>query len=183
MQVSAWDVTWPILAFLFLPILLGVLSRLRWPDVATDGAHFLRPVGFACLILHVNFYFVAEWSAYVAAWGTGTYLAAIAIPFLGIGSAYILAYILRLKDAGTRHACEITTGQRNLAVTIVMILFPFAAYPLVGVSALVVICISTVILLLFSLEWRRTLAREGAVGDTAETPGDQQAATATIPTA
>src|SRR4051794_11433396 len=49
----------------------------------------------------------------------------------------------------------------DLVVTIVMILFPFAAYPLVGVSALVVICISTVILLLFSLEWRRTLAREG----------------------
>ena len=60
MQVSAWDVTWPILAFLFLPILLRVLARLRWPDVATDGAHFLRPVGFACLILHVNFYFVAD---------------------------------------------------------------------------------------------------------------------------
>jgi BASS family bile acid:Na+ symporter len=41
--VTAWDVAWPLLVF-FLPLLIiGILVRLRWPEVAAEGVHLLGP--------------------------------------------------------------------------------------------------------------------------------------------
>jgi BASS family bile acid:Na+ symporter len=172
LTVATWDVAWPILAFMLLPLVIGILARVRWSDAATEAAHFFRPVLIVALLLHVNFYFVANWNAYVAAWNTGTYVAAIAVPLLGLVCAYALVTILRLKDAGTRHACEITTGMRSLPIVILMILFPFVADPLVGVSSLMANLIGLIVLLIFGLEWGRAVARksEGAsVEQTAKT--------------
>ena len=163
LRIATWDVTWPILAVMLLPLVIGILARLRWSDVAAEAAHFFRPVLIVVLLLHVNFYFVANLNAYVAAWNTGTYVAAIGVPLLGLVCAYALVTVLGLKDAGTRHACEITTGMRSLPMVILMILFPFAADPLVGVSSLMANLIGLVVLLIFGMEWGRAVAKKGVV--------------------
>jgi hypothetical protein len=114
----------------------------------------------------------AAWSVFVSAWGTATYLAAIAIP-----SGYILASILRLKDVGPRHAAEITTGQSHVSAGILMCIFPFFAYPLVSVSVLAASIIGILILLVFSMEWGRAVAQKRAVVATAEATAEERAAT------
>jgi BASS family bile acid:Na+ symporter len=180
LRVSNWDVAWPILAFMLVPLVIGILARLRWSEVAAEAAHFLRPVSIVALLLHVNFYFVANWNAYVAAWNTGTYMAAIAVPLLGLACAYVLVTILRMKDEGTRHACEITTGMRSLPIVILMILFPFVADPFVGVSSLMANCIGLVVLLIFGMEWGRAVSRRSSVAESAEeTTTEQQPLRAT----
>jgi BASS family bile acid:Na+ symporter len=136
LNVSAWDIAWPLLVF-FLPLLIiGILVRLRWPAVAAEGVHLLSPLAVLCLIVHVTLYIYAAWTAFADAWGTVMYFAAIAIPIIGILSGYVLVSVLRLRDVDTRHATEITTGQRNVSAGILMCLFPFGAYPLVSVSLL-----------------------------------------------
>jgi bile acid:Na+ symporter, BASS family len=169
LKVSAWDIAWPLLAFFLPSLIVGILVRLRWPDVAREGIHLLGPIALLCLLVHVTLYFYAAWSAFVDAWGTVTYLAAIAIPFIGILSGYVLASILRLKDVGARHATEITTGQRNVSASILMCIVPFFAYPLVSVSVLSASMIGIIVLLVFSMEWGRAVAQTEPAVATAQT--------------
>jgi BASS family bile acid:Na+ symporter len=128
--------------------------------------------------VHLTLYIYAAWSAFVDAWGTATYVAAVAIPIIGILSGYVLASILRLKDVGTRHATEITTGQRNVSAGILMCLFPFGAYPLVSVSLLAASIIGILLLLVFSMECGRAFAHKEAVVATTQPIGKEEAATA-----
>jgi BASS family bile acid:Na+ symporter len=167
-NVSAWDVAWPLL-FFAVPLVIGILSRLRWPDAAAQGARLFGPISLTCLIIHVALYLVAAWNEFASAWDTGSYAAAIAVPLITIASGYVLGSILRFKDAGTRHAFDITTGQRNVSAGLIMCLVPFAAYPLASVSFLAINFIGIVILLVFSLEWGRALTKKESVTDAAAT--------------
>jgi BASS family bile acid:Na+ symporter len=56
---------------------------------------------------------------------------------------------------GIRHATEATTAVRNIAPMLLMMIFPFAADPLVTVSITILNTIGIVIVLLFVLTWRR----------------------------
>lgn len=180
-HLVAWNVAWPLLLFLLLPLVLGCLFRLRWAEAAAELAHWLNPLAILCLLVHVTLYFVAAWSAFQSAWGTGTYLAALAIPVLGLLCGYLLVSILRIKDSGTRHAAEITTGQRGVSAGLLMCLFPLGAYPLVSVSFLACSIIAIVLLLVFSLEWGRALATKGAEVVAAESAGAERTGEGTIP--
>ena len=160
-NVAAWGIAWPLLIFILIPLLVGILIRLRYDDVAVKGARPLQLISIACLIVHVTLYVTAFWNEFVSAWGTGTYAATIAVPILGI----LFGTILSFKDVGTRHACAITTAQRNVSAGILMCLFPFGPRPLVSVTVLAVNGIGIVILLILGMEWGRAQARKGAVAE------------------
>lgn len=56
---------------------------------------------------------------------------------------------------GIRHAIELTTAVRNIAPMLLMMIYPFAADPLVTVSITILNTIGIVIVVLFVLMWRR----------------------------
>jgi BASS family bile acid:Na+ symporter len=56
---------------------------------------------------------------------------------------------------GIRHATEATTAVRNIAPMLLMMIFPFAADPLVTVSITILNTVGIVIVVLFVLMWRR----------------------------
>ena len=56
---------------------------------------------------------------------------------------------------GIRHATEATTAVRNISPMLLMLIFPFAADPLVTVSITILNTIGIVTVLLFVLMWRR----------------------------
>ena len=165
--VSAWGVAWPLLLFMLAPMVIGILFRLRWPDVALQGAHLFGPITLTCLLVHLCLFIFAFWGLFASAWGTEAYIAALAFPFIAILCGYILVSLLRIKDLGTRHACEITTGQRNLSASILVAIFPLGAYPLVSVSVLSIQIIAILVVLVFSMEWARAQAQKGAEAKTA----------------
>ena len=101
----------------------------------------------------MNFTPVAYWNLFVQTWGTESYVAAVAGPFIGLGCGYLLVSSLRVKDVGIRHATEATTAVRNIAPILLMMIFPFAADPLVTVSITILNTIGIVTVLL--LMWRR----------------------------
>jgi bile acid:Na+ symporter, BASS family len=63
---------------------------------------------------------------------------------------------------GIRHATETTTAIRNIAPMLLMMIFPFVAYPTVTVSITILNSIGMAIVLLFVLMWRRAAAPSGA---------------------
>ena len=110
LKVSAWDLAWPLLLFLLLPLVLGCGFRLWWPDLTPALAQWTVRVAILCLLFNVNFTLVAYWDLFVQEWGTESYLAALAGPFIGLGCGYLLVSGLRVKDVGIRHATEIDHG-------------------------------------------------------------------------
>ena len=182
-SVSVWDIAWPLLLFLLLPLALGCGFRVWWPDLAPPLERWVVRVAILGLLLNLNFTLYVYWNLFVQTWSTGSYLAALAGPFIGLGCGYLLVSILRVKDVGIRHATEITTAIRNIAPMLLMMIFPFVAYPLVTVSITILNTIGLVIVLLFVLMWRRAASPSGAHATTdqaatsEEAPSDASAGT------
>jgi BASS family bile acid:Na+ symporter len=128
-------------------------------------AQWVVRVAILCLLFNLNFTLAAYWHQFVNTWGTESYVAAIAGPFIGLGCGYLLVSGLRVKDVGVRHASEVTTAVRNIAPMLLMMIFPFRADPLVTVSITILNTVGLVTVLLFVLMWRR-----------AASPSDTQAA-------
>ena len=155
LEVSAWDVAWPLLLFLLLPIVLGCGFRAWWPDLTPPLAQWVVRTAILCLLFNLNFTLVAYWDLFVEEWGTESYIAALAGPFIGLGCGYLLVSGLRVRDVGIRHAAEATTAVRNIAPMLLMMIFPFGADPLVTVSITILNTVGITIVLVFVLMWRR----------------------------
>ena len=104
----------------------GCGFRVWWPDLTPPLTQWTVRVAILCLLFNVNFTLVAYWDLFVQEWGTKSYIAAIAGPFIGLGCGYLLVSGLRVKDLAVRHAAEITTAMRNIAPMLLMMIFPFA---------------------------------------------------------
>ncbi len=155
LKTSVWDVAWPLLLFLLLPIVLGCGFRVSWPDLTPPLMRWSVRVAILCLLFNLNFTLYAYWDLFVQEWGTESYIAALAGPFIGLGCGYLLVSGLRVKDVGTRHATESTTAVRNIAPMLLMMIFTFGADPLVTVSITILNTVGIVVVLLFVLMWRR----------------------------
>ena len=166
LKPSVWHVAWPLLLFLLLPLVLGCGFRLWWPDLTPSLARWAVGSAILCLLFNMNFTLVAYWDLFKQEWGTESYIAALAGPFIGLGCGYLLVSSLRVKDVGIRHAAEATTAVRNIAPMLLMMIYPFAADPLVTVSITILNTIGIATVLLFVLMWRR-----------AATPSDTHATT------
>jgi BASS family bile acid:Na+ symporter len=175
LKTSVWDIAWPLLLFLLLPLVLGCGFRVWWPDLAPPLERWVVRVAILCLLLNLNFTLFVYWNLFVQTWGTGSYIAALAGPFIGLGCGYLLVSGLRVKDVGIRHAAEITTAIRNIAPMLLMMIFPFVAYPLVTVSITILNTIGLTIVLLFVLMWRRAAPRSGADATTNQTATVEEA--------
>ena len=155
LKTSVWDVAWPLLLFLLLPLALGCAFRVWWPDLTPSLTRWVVRVSILCLLFNLNFTLVAYWDLFVQEWGTESYVAAIAGPFIGLGCGYLLVTSLRVKDVRIRHATESTTAVRNIAPMLLMMIFPFGADPLVTVSITILNTVGITIVVLFVLMWRR----------------------------
>src|SRR6476659_7818028 len=158
LKASAWDVAWPLVLFLLLPLVLGCGFRVWWSDLTPELTPWVVRTAILCLLFNLNFTLVAYWDLFVEEWGTKSYIAAIAGPFIGLGCGYVLVSSLRVKDVGIRHAAEVTTAVRNIAPLLLMMILPFGADPLVTVSITILNTVGMVFVLLFVLMWRRAAA-------------------------
>ena len=169
LKASVWDIAWPLLLFMLLPLVLGcgfLGSGAGHPALTPPLTRWVVRVAILCLLVNVNFTLVAYWDLFVDEWGTKSYIAALAGPFIGLGCGYLLVTSLRVKDVGIRHAVEVTTAVRNIAPMLLMMIFPFGADPLVTVSITILNTIGIMTVLLFALMWRRA----ASPSDTDATP-------------
>jgi bile acid:Na+ symporter, BASS family len=180
LKTSVWDVAWPLLLFVLLPLVLGSGFRVWWPDLTPPFARWVVRVAILCLLFNLNFTLVAYWGLFLQTWGTESYIAAVAGPFIGLGCGYLLVSGLRFKDVGLRHAAEVTTAVRNIVPMLLMMIFTFAGDPLVTVSITILNTVNIVAVLLFALMWRRAASPSDT--DAATYPPASEATAPTNPT-
>jgi len=131
--IPIWDVAWPLLLFLLVPLLIGCAIRLRYPDAAVRGARPLQIISIACLLLYADIFLVSQWNLFVNAWESGAYIASFAVPILGIAFGSIIS----LKNVENRHASVITTAQRSISGAIIVTIFNYTQ-PLANVSVTII---------------------------------------------
>ncbi len=110
LKTSAWDVAWPLLLFLLLPLALGCAFRVWWPDLTPPLTRWVVRVAILCLLFNLNFTLVAYWDLFVQEWGTESYLAAIAGPFIGLGCGYLLVYRSSSQGRGNQARNRVDHG-------------------------------------------------------------------------
>jgi BASS family bile acid:Na+ symporter len=167
LKVSVWDIAWPLLVFLLLPLALGCGFRLWWPDLAVPLRRWVIRIAILCLLLNLNFTLYVYWPLFAQTWSTVSYLATLAGPFIGLGCGYLLVSGMRIKNVGIRHAAEITTAIRNIGPMLLMMIYPFGADSLVTVAITILNTIGLVVVLAFALAWRRALSPAGVKAGTA----------------
>ena len=101
LKTSAWDVAWPLLLFLLLPVVLGCGFRVWWPDLTPQLARWAVRVAILCLLFNLNFTLVAYWDLFKQTWGTESYIAALAGPFIGLGAASFSFPVFESKTWGS----------------------------------------------------------------------------------
>jgi bile acid:Na+ symporter, BASS family len=158
-DVSVWKLAWPLLAFILLPLVIGLLVRVRNPELAGLGAQMLAPISFAALLVHVTLMFVTYWSDFTAEFGSGQIAVTLAFPLMCALIGYVLSppYILSpVKPAdphrGTKIASMIGTSQRGTQTVICSLIFAFGALPVAGVVALASSVFTLVILIVMASE-------------------------------
>lgn len=122
-------------------------SNLRW-DVGILVAVLVPLDG-----LHLTSQFASVWWA--------AYLAAFAVPILGIASGSGIS----IRDVRARHACVITTAQRSITAAVIVTVFNYTQ-PLANVSVTIINAIGIVILLILGIEWGRAQVRKSPAAST-----------------
>lgn len=154
-RIPIWSVAWPLLLFLATPLILGCLARLRYPNIAEKAAKPLLKMSIAALLVYVNVFITAYLHLFGEAWGSGAYLAAFAVPVLGI----VLGSLISMKNIKVKRASIITTAQRSISGAIIVTVFNYPQ-PLANVSINIINTIGILILLVMSLEWGRAYAKK-----------------------
>lgn len=123
----------------------------------------MRPlviIEIACLLLYTNLFIYAFTSQFASVWWAA-YLAAIAVPILGIAFGSVIS----IRDAASRHACVITTAQRSITAGIIVTVFNYTQ-PLANVSVTIINTIGIAILLILAIEWARAQVRRSSPATT-----------------
>src|SRR4029434_10107029 len=55
LKVSVWDIAWPLLLFLLLPLALGCGFRVWWPDLTPPLERWAVRVAILSLLFNLNF--------------------------------------------------------------------------------------------------------------------------------
>ena len=143
-QPSWWDLFGPILLFLLVPLVVGLLVRWRHPQFAMNAATWLGPFSIVCLMIHIALMFATYWDDFTDEFGTGEMAFTLGFATVPLLIGYILSppYILSPARAmmpqhyGRKLAAEVTTAEKGSQMLICSLIFAFGDYPVSGVVAL-----------------------------------------------
>ena len=177
---SRWLLWWPILLFLALPLVVGMLVRWRHPDFATQASTWLGPLSVMFLVIHIALMFATYWSDFTSEFGTGEMAFTLGFALVGLLIGWILSppYVLSPMKAmlpqhyGTKLAAEIGTAQKGSQPLICSLIFAFGHYPVSGVVALASSVVTIIVIIVYALEMAKrqsTLQAAAAVAAPAAT--------------
>jgi bile acid:Na+ symporter, BASS family len=154
---STWDVLWPLLLFMVLPLLIGMFIRARYLKLAMEIGPYLGPISITFLVVHIVLFLGYSWADVVSLFGGGVLLFALVFPLAGMLIGYLLSppYALSpVKPAdpqrGTKIVSIVAVAQQNTQAAICCAIFPLGVYTVAG-DFILVGAITTIIVVLFTM--------------------------------
>jgi BASS family bile acid:Na+ symporter len=179
---SVWSVAWPLLLFILLPLVIGIVGRARYPELVAEVGPWLGPISITFLVVHVCLYIGYSWSEFLSLAGGGQIAFTLVFPVAGLLIGYLLSppYVLSPIPAAdpqraTKVVSAVAVAQQNTGVVICCAIVPLGKYLVAGDYILLGAIVTIVVVLLVMLEVGK---RAGAVPMAASA-----AASATGPTA
>ena len=156
---SVWHVAWPMLLFILLPVVVGVICRARYPQLVAEVGPWLGPISVAFLVVHICLYIGYSWSEFLSLAGYGQMAFTLVFPLAGLIIGYILSppYLLSPvptadPQRGTKIVSAVSVAQQNTGAVICCAIFPLGPYLVAGDFLLLGAIVTIVVVLAFMLE-------------------------------
>jgi len=182
-HVSVWRIAWPMLLFMLLPFLVGIVIRGRYPSLMMAIAPWLGPLSITFLVVHITLFIGYSWSEFLSIAGYGQMAFTLAFPLFGMLVGYLLSppYILSpVKPAdphrGSKIVSVVAVAQQNTGAVICCAIFAFGKYGVAGdymlLGAILTIVVVTAVMaeLGARFEKKQGVAPAAPQGNTVRTP-------------
>ena len=106
------EVAWPLLLFILLPLLIGMICRARYPEFVAEVGPWLGPISITFLVVHISLYIGYSWSEFLSLAGGGQIAFTLVFPLAGLLIGYLLSppYVLSpIPAANPHHATKIVS--------------------------------------------------------------------------
>lgn len=137
-DINTWIVLWPLLLFILLPMVVGIIIRATTPKLAMAGMVYLGPLSITFLMVHIILFLGYTWQDVL---GIGWTVAAFALvlPLGGMLVGYLLSppYVLSpMKPAdphrGGKIVSSVSVAQQNTGAAICVAIFAFSPFTVAG---------------------------------------------------
>ena len=156
-KVSVWHIAWPLLLFMLLPFVVGIIIRARSLSLTMALGTWLGPVSITFLLAHIVLFIGYSWHDFVSIAGYGQMAFALAFPLVGMLIGFLLSppYILSPVPAadphrGSKIASVVVVAQQNTGAVICCAIFAFGKYVVAGdyllLGAIVTIVVVTLVM-------------------------------------
>lgn len=108
--ISAWDIARSLIFLMLLPLLVGLVVRARYEEVAESVAPVMSQASGLALVVLVVAFFVGYFPDLVGVVGSTAILAAV----LFLLAAFAIGYLLGGRDGAAKRVMGLGTAQRNL---------------------------------------------------------------------
>jgi len=159
-DVTAWKVLWPLLVFMLLPFLIGVLIRSRSLSLTMALGSWLGPVSITFLMAHIVLFIGYSWSDFVSIAGYGQMAFSLVFPLVGMLVGYLLSppYVLNVGPAGDSHrgskiVSAVAVAQQNTGAVICCAIFAFGKFTTAGDMMLLGAIVTIVVVMLTMAEF------------------------------
>ena len=158
-DVTTWKVLWPLLVFMLLPFLIGVLIRSRSLSLTMALGSWLGPVSITFLMAHIVLFIGYSWSDFVSIAGYGQMAYSLVFPLVGMLVGYLLSppYVLNVGPAGDSHrgskiVSAVAVAQQNTGAVICCAIFAFGKFTVAGDMMLLGAIVTIVVVMLTMAE-------------------------------
>ena len=135
-EVNPWDIAKSLIVTMLVPLVIGLIVNASSPEDAQRWAPVMNKVSGLALVIALVVGVGLNASSIVDLLGSLGFLAL----FLLIAASLLIGFVLGGRDAATRKAMTLGTGQRNLAAAILVTTLNFSdtmALPFVLVASIV----------------------------------------------
>jgi BASS family bile acid:Na+ symporter len=167
---STWHVAWPLLLFILVPIVVGMICRARYPELVAEIGPWLGPLSITFLVVHVCLYIGYSWSDFLSLAGYGQMAFTLVFPLAGLLIGYLLSppYVLSPVPAehpqrGSKIVSSVSVAQQNTGAVICCAIFPLGPFLVAGDYLLLGAVVTIVVVLVAMLEVGARLSRRTAV--------------------
>ena len=159
-DVTTWKLLWPLLVFMLLPFLIGVLIRSRSLSLTMALGSWLGPVSITFLMAHIVLFIGYSWSDFVSIAGYGQMAYSLVFPLVGMLVGYLLSppYVLNVGPAGDSHrgskiVSAVAVAQQNTGAVICCAIFAFGKFTTAGDMMLLGAIVTIVVVMLTMAEF------------------------------
>lgn len=174
---SVWTVAWPLLLFILLPLVVGMICRARYPEIVAEVGPWLGPLSVTFLVVHVSLYVGYSWDDFLSLTAGGDYAFALAFPLAGLLIGYLLSppYVLSPVPAahphrGAKIVSAVAVAQQNTGAVICCLIFPLGDYLVAGDFGLLGAVLTIVVVLAAMLELGKRFMEKHATASAPAAP-------------